>query len=169
MFCGLMSGKYSFFVTSCITANIIPTINHAGGYVMVWRCFPEGPGWLAISNRTMKSAALYQKILKEYVHSSVDLKLKHNWNMTTIWNTKASPTLNSSRNKIKILEKPAKVLMWTPLGCCGRILKWAISCLKSFHCVKMKAIQQRVGQNSSTAMWKTDVQLSEAFFCRYCC
>ncbi len=61
---------------------IIPTIKHGGGSVMVWGCFAtSGPGWLAIIDGTMNSA-LYQKILKENVRSSVcDLKLKRTWVM----------------------------------------------------------------------------------------
>ncbi len=62
--------------------NIIPTVRHGGGSVMVWGCFAaSGPGRLAIIDGTMNSA-LYQKILKENVRPSVcDLKLKHTWVM----------------------------------------------------------------------------------------
>ncbi len=39
--------------------NIIPTVNHGGGSVMVWGCFAaSGPGWLAIIDGTMNSALL---------------------------------------------------------------------------------------------------------------
>ncbi|KAF7641127.1 hypothetical protein LDENG_00292770 [Lucifuga dentata] len=60
--------------------NIIPTIKHGGGSVMVWGCFAaSGPGRLAVIDGTMNSA-LYQKILKENVRPSVrDLKLKRTW------------------------------------------------------------------------------------------
>ncbi len=62
--------------------NIIPTVKHGGGSVMVWGCFAaSGPGWLAIIDGTMNSA-LYQKILRENVRPSVcDLKLKRTWVM----------------------------------------------------------------------------------------
>ncbi len=62
--------------------NIIPTVKHGGGSVMVWGCFAAaGPGWFAIIDGTMNSA-LYQKILKENVRPSVcDLKLKCTWVM----------------------------------------------------------------------------------------
>ncbi len=47
--------------------NIIPTVEHGCGSVMVWGCFASsGPGRLAIIDGTMNSA-LYQKILKENV------------------------------------------------------------------------------------------------------
>jgi len=62
--------------------NIIPTVKHGGGSVMVWGCFAaSGPGRLAVIDGTMNSA-LYQKILKENVQPSVrDLKLKRTWVM----------------------------------------------------------------------------------------
>uniref|UniRef100_A0A9J8AH52 Transposase Tc1-like domain-containing protein n=1 Tax=Cyprinus carpio carpio TaxID=630221 RepID=A0A9J8AH52_CYPCA len=62
--------------------NIIPTVKHGGGSVMVWGCFAaSGPGRLVISDGTMNSA-LYQKILKKNVRLSVcDLKLKRTWVM----------------------------------------------------------------------------------------
>ncbi len=60
--------------------NIIPTVKHGGGTVMVWGCFAaSGPGRLAIIDGTMNSA-LYQKILKENVRQSV-CDLKRTWVM----------------------------------------------------------------------------------------
>ncbi len=62
--------------------NIIPTVKYGGGSVMIWGCFAaSGSGRLAIIDGTMHFA-LYQKILKENMCSSVcDLKLKHSWDM----------------------------------------------------------------------------------------
>ncbi len=62
--------------------NIITTVKHGGGSVVVWGCFAaSGPGGLAIIDGTMNSA-LYKKILKENVRLSVcDLKLKRTWVM----------------------------------------------------------------------------------------
>ncbi len=55
--------------------NIIPTIKHGGGSVMVWGGFAaSGPGRLAIIDGTMNSA-LYQKILKENVWPQVPVHL----------------------------------------------------------------------------------------------
>ncbi len=61
--------------------NIIPTVKHGGGSVMVWGCFAaSGPGRLAIIIDGPMNSALYQKILKENVRTSVcDLKLKRTW------------------------------------------------------------------------------------------
>ncbi len=65
-----------------IEKNIIPTVKHGGGSVMVWGCFAaSGPGRLYIIDGTMNSA-LCQKILMENVRPSVcDLKLKRTWVM----------------------------------------------------------------------------------------
>uniref|UniRef100_A0A9J8BH47 Transposase n=1 Tax=Cyprinus carpio carpio TaxID=630221 RepID=A0A9J8BH47_CYPCA len=62
--------------------NIIATVKHGGGSVMVWGCFAaSGPVRLTIIDGIMNSA-LYQKILKENVRPSVcDLKLKRTWIM----------------------------------------------------------------------------------------
>jgi len=62
--------------------NIIPTVKHSGGSVIVWGCFAaSGPGLLPVIDGIMNSA-LYQKILKENVRLSVcDLKLKQTWLM----------------------------------------------------------------------------------------
>ncbi len=60
--------------------NIIPTVKHGGGSLMVWGCFATS-GRLVIIDGTINSA-LYQKILKENVWPSVcDLKLKCTWVM----------------------------------------------------------------------------------------
>lgn len=51
--------------------NIILTLKHGGGSVMLWGCFAgSGPGRLAIIDKT-KNSVLYQKILKEDFWSSV--------------------------------------------------------------------------------------------------
>ncbi len=62
--------------------NIIPTVKHGGGSVIVWGCFAvSAPGRLSIIDGTMNSA-LYQKIMKKNVQPSVcDLKLKRTWVM----------------------------------------------------------------------------------------
>uniref|UniRef100_A0A9J7Y0N0 Uncharacterized protein n=1 Tax=Cyprinus carpio carpio TaxID=630221 RepID=A0A9J7Y0N0_CYPCA len=62
---------YSHFI------NLIPSVKHGGGSIMVWTCFAaSGPGQLAIIDGTMNSE-LYQQILKENVRTSVqELNLK---------------------------------------------------------------------------------------------
>lgn len=62
--------------------NLIPTLKHGGGSVMVWRCFAAaGPGQLTIMEYTMNSI-VYQRVLEEHVRSSVkELKLMRNWTL----------------------------------------------------------------------------------------
>ncbi len=92
--------------------NIIPTVKHGGGSVMVWGCFAaSGPGWLAIIDGTMNSA-LYQKILTENVRLPVcDLKLKRTWVMQQDNDPKHTSKSTSEwlkKNKIKVLEWPSQ-------------------------------------------------------------
>lgn len=68
------------------------------------------------------------------------------------------------KKKIKVL----RVLTWILFICCGRTLTWVVH---SWKPSKNKGrgestaiLQRRVGQSSSTLMWKTDL-LSEAFGC----
>ncbi len=92
--------------------NIIPTVKHGGGSVMVWGCFAaSGPGWLAIIDGTMNSA-LYQKILKEKFRPSLcDLKLKRTWVVQQDNDPKHTSKSTSEwlkKNKIKVLEWPSQ-------------------------------------------------------------
>jgi hypothetical protein len=55
--------------------NLIPTVKHGGGGIIVWGCFAtSGPGQFAIIESTMNSI-LYQRIIEENVRPSVK-KLK---------------------------------------------------------------------------------------------
>ena len=94
--------------------NIIPTVKHGGGSVMVWGCFAaSGPGRLAVIDGTMNSA-LYQKILKENVQPSVrDLKLKCTWVMQQDNDPKHTSKSTSEwlkKPKMKVLEWPSQSL-----------------------------------------------------------
>ncbi len=108
--------------------NIIPTVKHGGGNVMVWGCFAaSGHGLLAIINGTM-SSALYQKILKENIQPSIcDLKLKCTWAMQQGNDPKlnSNPPLNGSRKK-KIRDTPPQnenlVIFHLP-PCCSEPIK----------------------------------------------
>uniref|UniRef100_A0A803JUL1 Transposase Tc1-like domain-containing protein n=1 Tax=Xenopus tropicalis TaxID=8364 RepID=A0A803JUL1_XENTR len=59
--------------------NLIPTVKHGGGSVMVWGRFAAaGPGNLTFIEFTMNST-VYQRVLEEHVRPSVrKLKLKRN-------------------------------------------------------------------------------------------
>ncbi len=123
-----MSQKLNFLEGACpVTSgvkptqhcNIIPTVKHGGGSVMVWGCFAaSGPGRLAIIDGTMNSA-LYQKILKENVWPSVcDLKLKRTRVMqqdNNLKHTSKSTYEWLNENKIKVLESPSQSLDLNPI------------------------------------------------------
>ncbi|KAF7658506.1 hypothetical protein LDENG_00011350 [Lucifuga dentata] len=81
---------------------------------MVWGCFAaSGPGQLVIIEGNMNSA-LYQKILKEKIRSSVcQLKLKHSWVLLQDNDPKHQSKFTSEwlkRNKMKFLEWPSPSL-----------------------------------------------------------
>ena len=60
--------------------NLISTVKHGGGSIMVWGCFTaSGPGQLAIIDGKTNSQ-VYQDILQENVRLSVrQLKLNRSW------------------------------------------------------------------------------------------
>ncbi len=157
--------------TAFYKKNTIPTVKQSGR-VMVWGCFAaSGPGRLAIIDGTMNSA-LYQKILKENVRPSVcDLKLKRTWGMQQDNDPKHTSKSTSEwlkKNKIKVLEWPNQSLDLNLIEMLCYDLKQ--SCSKTLQCGWIKTIlQRRVGQNSSTVMWKTHCQLSQTLDCSCFC
>lgn len=89
--------------------NLIPTVKHGGGNVMVWGCFSAaGPGQLTIIESTMNSV-LYQRVLEENVRPSVrKLKLKRMWTMQH----DNDPKHSSKSTKEWLKKKKLRVLEW---------------------------------------------------------
>ncbi len=109
---------------------------------MVWGCFAaSGPGWLAIIHGTMNSA-LYQKILKENVQSSVcDLKLKRTWVMQQDNDPKHTSKSTSEwlkKNKIKVLECPSQSPGLNPIEMLWHDLKQSIHAWKPSNVAELK-------------------------------
>ncbi len=122
--------------------NIIPTVKHGGGSVMVWGCIAaSGPGWLAIIDGTMNSA-LYQKILKENVRLSLcDLKLKRTWVMQQDNNPKHTSKSTSKwlkKDKIKCLEWPSQSPDLNPIEMLRHDLKQSINAWKTSNVAELK-------------------------------
>ena len=76
--------------------NLIPTVKHGGGSVMVWVCFAAlVPGRHTLIEGTMNSA-LYQRILQENVRPSVcELKLKRSFG-------RAARQLSKTHNQVYV-------------------------------------------------------------------
>ena len=90
--------------------NLIPTVKHGGGSVMVWGCFAAaGPGQLTIIESTMNSA-VYQRVLEENVKPSVKkLKLQRNWTLQH----DNDPKHTSKSTKDWLKTKKWRVLEWS--------------------------------------------------------
>uniref|UniRef100_T1E4C8 Transposase n=1 Tax=Crotalus horridus TaxID=35024 RepID=T1E4C8_CROHD len=94
IYCGQMKPKYELFGkntqhyvwrkkgTAHQHQNLIPTVKHGGGSIMVWGCFAaSGPGRIVVIDGKM-NPTFYQDILQENVRPSVrQLKLRRGWVM----------------------------------------------------------------------------------------
>uniref|UniRef100_A0A8C5LSX0 Transposase n=1 Tax=Leptobrachium leishanense TaxID=445787 RepID=A0A8C5LSX0_9ANUR len=92
--------------------NLISTVKHGGGSIMVWGCFAaSGPGRIVVIDGKMNSR-VYQDLLQENVSSSVrQLKLRRGWVMQQ--DNDPKHTSNSTKewlqqNKIRLLEWPSQ-------------------------------------------------------------
>ncbi|KAK3552485.1 hypothetical protein QTP86_012155 [Hemibagrus guttatus] len=122
--------------------NIIPTVKYGGGSVMVWGCFAaSGPGRLAVINGTMNSA-VYQKILKENVQTSVcDLKLKRTWVLQQDNDPKHTSKSTSEwlkKNKMKTLEWPSQSPDLNPIEMLWHDLKKVVHARKPSNVAELQ-------------------------------
>ncbi len=110
---------------------------------MVRGCFAaSGPGRLAIIIDGTMNSALYQKILKENVRTSVcDLKLKHTWVMQQDNDPKHTSKSTSEwlkKNKIKVLEQPSQSPDLNPIEMLWHDLKQSIHARKPSNVAELK-------------------------------
>uniref|UniRef100_A0A8C5LPQ7 Transposase n=1 Tax=Leptobrachium leishanense TaxID=445787 RepID=A0A8C5LPQ7_9ANUR len=87
--------------------NLIPTVKHGGGSIMVWGCF-AGPGRL-IRVKGRMNGAMYREILSEnLLPSARALKMKRGW----VFQQDNDPKHTAQATKEWLRKKHIKVLEW---------------------------------------------------------
>ncbi|KAF7649459.1 hypothetical protein LDENG_00141170, partial [Lucifuga dentata] len=128
--------------TAFLKKNLVLTVKHGGGSILVWACFAAGgPGNLTVIDSLMNSS-VYQSILDEHVKVSArklylgtkwilqqDNDPKHSSKSTVEW---------LQKNRIKVLPWPSQSPDLNPIEMLWRDLKAAVHQRKPSNLTQLK-------------------------------
>ena len=156
--------------TAFHSKNLIPTVKHGGGSVMVRGCFADWTTYLNRRNHEFRSVS---------ENSTGECQAMRLWAEAEAQLGHAVRQRSKTHNQVYMkMAKKQHILSFGMAYSKSRPnpnwdvvagLEMNSSCLKTHKCHWVQAVLHgRLGQNSSTDTWETDQQLQEAFGCSHC-